>query len=117
MNYREVFLDTNLVVTANASGTAEDTLEGSFGQGTAKVIINVSAVTGTSPTVTPQVRAILTLPDGTTRDVLLYTFAAITAVGSYTQDITNCPKRIYIKYTAVGGTTPHFTIDSVVVRG
>lgn len=81
-----------------------------------RVGLNISAVTGTSPTLTAKLVGADDAAFSTNKVTIGAIVDAITAAGNYRIPVGNVARKRYyrIEYT-VGGTTPSFTVTSFVV--
>ncbi len=108
MNYQE-----ERVVASAARTTAGSQVFQGDGYGTAKTLraqLNVTAVAGTSPTMTVLIEDSL---DGTNWNTV-GTFAAVTAAAREVINVTTpFAERLRVSWT-MGGTTPSFTFSVIV---
>ena len=77
----------------------------------ARFFLDVTAVSGTSPSMTMNVYAVVN-----NRAVFIGTFGAVTVVGTYTVRIDNVPDMICCAPSPLTGTTPSFTCEVRCVR-
>ena len=82
-----------------------------------KFVLYCESLVGAGALAAVQVRGIITLKDGTTRDILLGTFGAAlnTAGQSETLDILNCPANVYLAYGTLSGTS--ITVSAAAILG
>lgn len=146
MQYREVTLCKNMLVNASAMTSKLDTYAASFSNPPAappagptltktpiagvmnlfesqaphaqsvKFVLYCDSLVGAGALAAVQVRGIITLIDGTTRDVLLGTFgAALNAANqSETLDISNCPPNVYLAFGTLSGTSINVSAAAIL---
>lgn len=106
-----------IAASAARTATGQGTATAGFGAARRlRVFVVVTAVSGTSPTLTV---ALQDSPDGTNWPALATTLTgsspSITATGTYVFDVTGGFGDILRPIWTIGGTTPSFTFTVVVV--
>lgn len=101
---RSVTVVTAAVTTA--TGAVANSVQELGDQNTARLTLNATAVSGTTPSVTVTVE---TSADGSTGWTSVGAFAAVTAVSSQRKVFTGLDRFIRLNATAVTGTTPSVT--------
>lgn len=98
--------------TSTGNSSEIDTLRTSDkrGEGDMRISLDVTAASGTTPSMTLTVHGIYTRSDGTKIYVLLDTFGAKTGVSQESRVITSCPRNIRVTWT-ISGTTPSLTFS------
>lgn len=77
----------------------------------ARFFLDVTAVSGTSPSMTMNIYAVVN-----NRTVFLGAFAAVTVVGAYTVRLDNVPEMACVAPSPLTGTNPSFTCEVRCVR-
>jgi len=108
------------VITATGNSTDLIDALGAFNLGADQVprfILNVSAVSGTSPTMTLNLVGADDSAFSTNKVTIGSITTQITAVGNYRIPVANVARKRYyrLEYT-IGGTTPSFTVTLCVAR-
>lgn len=112
--YREHILRSLTASTTTGVGSSFDTLSNSidYQDPGALVLVRVSAVSGTTPTLTVNLQC----EDSAFGNLTTVgSSAEITATGFYFFNVTRVCSRLRAAWT-IGGTTPSFTFSTVVVR-
>jgi hypothetical protein len=111
MSPAELVLQESLAITANGVSESQDI--GQYTEGI--LLIDITAVSGTSPTLDI---AVQTKINNTWVDIPDVTIAQQTAVNTLAVALINFGKDVRLSYT-VGGTSPSFTLSShlIVKRG
>lgn len=108
------------VITATGNSTDLIDALGAFNLGADQVprfILNISAVSGTSPTMVPTLVGADDAAFATNKVTIGTIVTAITAVGNYRIPVANVArKRFYRVEYVITGTTPSFTTTLCVVR-
>lgn len=114
-NLKPLFTFRPAAVTATANGTGVDTQ----GYDDAVVLLEVGAVTGTTPSMTVKIQE--SDDNSTFADVTGATFTAVTAANnSQILRLTelNVTRKRYVRAVAtISGTTPNFTFGCEVIMG
>jgi hypothetical protein len=105
---REFVLHAAAAVTASGNGTVEAVV-GDYAEGI--LDIDITAVSGTSPTIDFTLE---TYVNGTWRTIPGVTLAQKTAVSTLTAAVTNFGDKVRLSWT-VGGTTPSFTFKAALI--
>lgn len=98
--------------TATGNSSEIDTLRqyDPSGDGNIRLNLDVTVVTGTTPSMTLTVHGVYTRSDDTKIYILLDTFGAKTAASQESRIIQACPRIIRVTWT-ITGTTPSFTFS------
>jgi hypothetical protein len=112
-SYREFVLATATVATATGNGSSVDRrpYDLQFGDPGVRVVINTTAATGTTPSMTPSLQGIM--GDGTV--VTIASGTAITAAGVTTFTADRIPALIRLSWV-ITGTTPSFTFTAWAIQ-
>lgn len=112
VSYREISLATSAARTASGNGSTVDTLPTSIDYHTpgGVVVVNVTAVSGTSPSMTFSLEGIVNGINYT-----LGSCSAITAVNKCVLFVTQLPSAVRAAWV-ISGTTPSFTFTADLVR-
>lgn len=117
MSYAKKTILKSASRTSDGEGELVETTKGLLAnmgpamQEKARFYLNVSAVSGTSPTLDVDIVATI---GG--EDYVLASFTQKTAAGKETITIDGCPKEVKAVYT-LGGTSPDFTFEVHSTRG
>lgn len=113
--YHEFTVVASAARTTSSNSAVLDTLQGSVEGAVDKeswFFLNVSAVSGTNPTLDVKVTTII----GALEFDLTPVFAQKTGISKEAIKITNCPRFIKVSWTIGGTATPTFTFSVALAR-
>lgn len=111
--YRDVPLG-EATITANGAQVGVSSLgdQINFSSAGGRFVVNITAVSGTSPTVVFELQ-------GTANGANWFTVCSVgaaTSVQSRTCEANNLPATVRVSYGSVGGTSPSFTFNAWLIR-
>lgn len=109
--FQSVLLPSAPRTVSGASSLVQTTKGNEHSTGVARFLVKVTAVAGTTPSLTPKLVGQI---NGV--DVTLATLTAMTATGEQTVVVDACPDDVRLDWT-ISGTTPSFTFEAHCVRG
>jgi hypothetical protein len=115
--YCESIIQSSRVENATRAPFASDAVSTLWGHRDAplgqhaRFFLDVTAVSGTTPSMTMNVYAVI---NG--KAVFIGAFPAVTVVGTYTTRVDNVPELVCVAPSPISGTTPSFTCEVRCVR-